>query len=353
MRLPTNAETTVDSQTTRRRRWFGELVHFYSGGADQVAPKLPEFERRPFALGEIPQAKEDLLTAALPSGENRFWDVIVRVPTSEDERETPVGVVSKAYKLVQHRELFEKAREAVKNADINLAEVTVNVATSAYESRMALSFILPDRFGFDPGDNEKVALQLLCMNSVDGLFRLTVMMGWFRFVCTNGVIVGTSRLGQRLLHNESLRLPDLTKVLSEGIRVAEKEKDAYEQWIQTPVSNQQLISWVDGPLRKKWGVLAAARAYLICRHGCDGKFVNPFERALPHQKQMKVTKPVPGAPQKPANAYSVCQALAWVAKERRDLQEQVDGMREIPGLMSKLIQSAPRTSQLQLRLKDA
>jgi hypothetical protein len=218
---------------------------------------------------------------------------------------------------------------------------------------MALSFILPDRFVFDPGDNQKVALQLVCMNSVDGSFRLTVMMGWYRFVCTNGLMVGTSRLGQRLIHNESLRLPDLAKVLSEGIRLAEKEKGAYEQWIETPVSNEELTSWVDGPLRKKWGALAAARTYLICRRGSDGKFVNPFERALPHQKQMKVTKPVPGAPQKAENAYSVCQALAWIAKERRDLQEQVDGMREIPDLMSKLIRSAPRTSQLQLRLKGA
>jgi len=45
-------------------------------------------------------------------------------------------------------------------------------------------------------------------------------------------------------------------------------------------SNEQLTSWVDGPLRKKWGALAAARTYLICQHGSDGKFVNPFEKGF-------------------------------------------------------------------------
>ncbi len=342
MLLPKVRSGNQNNSSTDAPKWFGELVHFYSGSADQIIHKIPSFDRRPFAIGAIPQGEEMAFPAFSPRGENRFWDVIVRlpIPACVDEQETPVGVVSKAYKLVQHKQLFDEARQAIECANIDCSKVVVNVAMSAYGTRMAINFMLPDEYGFDPGDGEKVALQFVCLNSVDGSCRLTIMMGWFRFVCTNGLIVGTSRLRQRLIHNESLQLPDLTKVLSEGIRLADKEKGDYKKWVQTPVNDRQLISWVDGPLCKKWGVLAAARTYLICRSGCDGHFVNPFEKSAPHQKRMKAIGPVPGARPGITNAYSASQALAWIAKERRDLQEQVNGMREIPSLMGKLIAAA-------------
>ncbi len=358
MSLPSpTAETTAEANTGGPR-WFGQLVDTHFGSLKEITKVLPRFERRPFRLGSDLQVG-DSSSGIKANGDNKFWDLIVRVPALEDELETPVAVVSKRYKLIQHSRLLEKAVEAVKGAEIKPEEVTGQVALSPYGSRMLLSLILPDRFSYDPGDGKKVTLRFVCINSVDGTCRLTIMLGWFRLVCENGLIVGTSRISQRLIHNESLELPNLAEILKEGISLAEQEKSAYEEWIRTPVSDGQLTSWVDGPLCKKWGVLAAARTYLICQRGCDGQFANPFEKASPHRKQMKVTAPVPGAPRKATNAYSVCQALAWIAKERRDLQEQVDGMREIPGLMSKLIRGAPqptpRTSgggQLTLNIAD-
>jgi hypothetical protein len=340
MSLPTGTPGTAAQAHADEPKWFAELVDTHSGSLDEIAQVLPRFERRPFRLGSQAGESSPGLKA---SGENKFWDLIVRVPASADELETPVGVVSKRYRLVQHYDLFEKAREAVENAQIDLEEVNAIIALSAYGSRMMLSFILPDRFGYAPVDGQDLALRFVCINSVDGTCKLTVMMGWFSFVCKNGLIVGTSRLSQRLIHNEFLELPNLPKVLKAGIRLAEKEKSAYDEWIQTPVSDGQLISWIDGPLCKNWGVLAAARTFLICKCGQDGRFATPFEEGSPHEKRMKLTIPVPGAPKKATNAYSVCQALAWVAKERRDLQEQVDGMRQIPELMRKLIRSAPQS----------
>jgi hypothetical protein len=76
---------------------------------------------------------------------------------------------------------------------------------------------------------------------------------------------------------------------------------------------------------------------LICTKGWDGKFVDPFEKAPPHSKTMEQTQQVPGSLLAADSAYSICQALAWIAKERRDIQEQLDRMREIPDLMGALL----------------
>ena len=62
----------------------------------------------------------------------------------------PVGVVSKKYKLVQHRELFQSAVEAMK--ELKVLETVEGSAdrSPVYASRMAARFTLPDEYAFDP-----------------------------------------------------------------------------------------------------------------------------------------------------------------------------------------------------------
>jgi hypothetical protein len=52
---------------------------------------------------------------------------------------------------------------------------------------------------------------------------------------------------------------------------------------------------------------------------------------------MVQTSRVPGAPKKAENAYHIAQALAWIARGRRDIQDQLDGMMAIPKLMAFLL----------------
>jgi len=101
---------------------------------------------------------------------------------------------------------------------------------------MALKFILPERFAFAPGDkNLKMSLVLECFNSVDASTRLIVTLGWLRLVCLNGMMVGTSRLSQKLIHNEFLDIPDLQDTLRDGIEAANAEIDFYSRWLKTTV----------------------------------------------------------------------------------------------------------------------
>ena len=93
------------------------------------------------------------------------------------------------------------------------------------------------------------------------------------------------------------------------------------------------------PLKNKWGALAAARVRLIFRTGCDGEFEDPFEKAPPSRKRMVKEAAVPGAFMKADHAYAASQALAWVARKRLDVQDQLDYMRQIPELMHALVPS--------------
>lgn len=318
-------------------RWFGEPVCISAGSPQDLLKLVPRFDRRPFAMCSVGSPSNHHVPAPSTLGENGFYDLIVRLPLNKQEAEIPVGIVSKHYTLVQHLEVVERAAEAINSAGVKLDQVSAELALSASGSKMAFTFTLPDKFDFDPGDKMILKLRFHCVNSVDGQCRLKIMLGWYRFVCGNGLVVGTSRLNQRFVHNEYLKLPDLERILTEGLKFAGQERASLTEWVRRFVDESRLDKWSDGPLRDMWGPLAAARVHLICRTGYDGRFARQGEKAPPHRKGMIRAGHVPGAPARAENAYHVAQALAWIARSKKDIHDQLDCMVEIPKLMNALL----------------
>jgi hypothetical protein len=330
------------------RRWFGDPVSVVEDSPEALRKLIPQFERRPFSFrNPDPSKKHKLLSPStfVARGENELTDLIVRLPLNKEEFATPVAAVSKTYKLIQHTDLFEQAYDALESASVDVSRVFGELTLSAYGSKMALTFTLPNEFDFDPGDGHVLNLSLQCVNSVDGRCRLRIMLGWFRFICGNGLVVGTARLSQRFIHNEFLELPNLKRLLTEGLKSAEAEKKSFVEWLGARIEPTCLIGWIDGPLREGWGPLAAARVYLICETGQDGHFAKAGEQAPPHCKSMVQTCSVPGAAKKAENAYHVAQALAWIARSRRDVQDQLEWMLTIPDLMKALLAGSKRNAR--------
>jgi len=174
--------------------------------------KIPTFERRSFGLTQTDNQRSRL---------NERLDTIVRLPFRGDETLIPVGVVSKDYVLMPHHAVLDIPTEALKAAEIAPENVRAELTITEYGERMALSLYLPDKYSIDPGDGEVMALRLECFNSVDGSSRFRVLMGWFRFVCSNGLIIGVTRADVRRRHVGNFRLTDRqrsSRVRVEGIR---------------------------------------------------------------------------------------------------------------------------------------
>jgi len=226
---------------------------------------------------------------------------------------------------------------------LHLDEVTCQLALTSNGERMALGLQLPDKYGLDLGDRDRMDLRLQCFNSVDGSTRFKALLGWFRFVCSNGLVVGTTTSSLWRRHDEHLEVEDIASVFRAGLRVATNEEaPMYGVWLRTEVRRERIQEWVDGSLAKAWGKKAAARAYHIVETGCDAKFVKPFERARPSCRTVERGPRVPGSIVPARNAFAVCQTLAWLAKERRDLEEQLEWSRQIGNLMKHLLKTAQR-----------
>ncbi len=326
--------------TESNKIWNGSPVTQYDGTMMDLRECIPLYERRTFgpALHRIADRLLDPLfeTPAAISGINTFHDVIVRMPLNSDAVEIPVGVVSKQYALIQHRTLFDEASKAIKRVGINLSETTVQLSMTAFGERMHLAILLPEKYNMVLND-DVLGLRLECFNSVDGSMKFTCIIGWLRFVCSNGLVVGVADTYYKQRHNRNLEMNDIAAMLGAGIAATTGEMESYLGWSKKQITEDTLEKWTNEHLAKRWGVKAAARAWHITRSGCDVSFADPFEKGLPTEKTVRVESVVPGAILPGNTVYAVAQSLAWLAKERRDIQEQLQMKREIHELLKPLL----------------
>jgi len=309
-------------------KWLQSPVSLYKGNLAEVSRYIPEFERRSFGLTQENGSYSRL---------NRRLDMIVRKPTGFDPNHVPVGVVSKAYTLVPHTEVIGVIRKALAGLGLAPDKVLANLEITEYGERMALSVFLPEQYRYDPGDGHPMALRLECHNSVDGSSRFKAFVGWYRFVCSNGLIIGVTRFDVRRRHVGDMALPDVGKALAEGIEASEKEKENFGKWRQRKVNFDQIRTWTDGDLRKGWGFKAAARSWNIARTGFDAAIVGSYNKSTPTTIEVENVSRVPGSPPRVANLYDVSQILAWLARDRRDLEEQLQWREQISDLLKPLM----------------
>ena len=313
--------------TEPQPKWFNSPVTYHNGNLTDIRNHIPAFERCGFGLTQADNQLSRL---------NKRLDTIVRRPFGDDKAFVPVGVVSKDYALVQHGAVLDVVITAFENVKIPPAAVKAELRITEYGERMALSLYLPDEYRFDPGDGYPMALRLECLNSVDGSTRFRVLMGWLRLVCSNGLIIGVTHSDVRRRHIGDLGIAGVGAVLTSGLRESKTEKKNFEGWRKAEITLNRIVPWVDKDLRKEWGFKAAARTFHIARFGYDADVVGQYKGSTPATIDMQKTKRVPGAPHECRNLFDLSQILAWLAKERRDVQEQLEWREKIHELLARL-----------------
>jgi len=310
--------------------WMGSKVKEHTGRIVEIRSLLPSFYVKPFAI-----------YSAGNSVINPNLNTVVQTPANQNEMEMPIGVVSKKYKLIQHYEVFDVAVNAMRGIGIDTELVEAKLTITEFGERMALSFLFPEdesySFSIDEnGDNMRLRLQ--CFNSVEGSARFIAFLELYRLVCSNGLMVGIAKLDFRKRHCIGWEIDDIGEVLSVGLSVITEEVELYRDWQKKKPAPESIRQWVDGPLADEWGVKLAARAFHIIGSGRDAEFAKPFERGWPSEKTMEPTCKVPGISEEAHNAFDISQVLSWLTNQTRDVQQQVDRMRDIPNLMDSLLE---------------
>ena len=314
----------INPPSRNARRWGALPMGLdFTGSPQEAFARLPRFER--------------IRSEDLGLGVNESSDLVVRTNGIDNviERPTPISFVSKSYRLIQHSEFLTSALNIagqLPKAKINSVEVFL---TSNGERAM-FRIGLGDAFSFGP-DGQEVGLQMLCKNSVDGGVAASARLGWFRFVCANGMIVGLEMGRTRLTHTPTAHLGNLFEPLIRQVQIASDDQSTMHRWAKARVKSEALRKWVDTDVAEAWNGLAASRVWSICTSGRDAScYLPPFKKDIPTRRQVKRAQAVPGSPAKAETLYAVAQALSWVASRRSDQDECESFQRGIGPLMAKV-----------------
>lgn len=337
----TQAGVTIE---TTEEKWLSSPITSYRGPIESVREYIPTFERRTFGPNLAPPLYRGEPTLFekpdVPAGVNPWYDAIVRMPLKSEggtDPEIPIGIVSPQYTLLQHQAVIDETLKAVGELGVDAKQITADMDLTHFGERMRLGLIFPEEFSLTLKGDDRMALRLECFNSVEGSTRFMAVIGWLRFVCSNGLIIGETKTDYRRRHNQAMDIGEIVQVLRDGITSTAREERIYKKWMQHKVTDEHLETWVNRTLSKSWGVKAAARTWHITRNGYDVSLADPFEPGSPTEKTVVRGADVPGAILPGDTAFAVAQSLAWLAKERRDVQEQLLWKQQIPSLMQPLL----------------
>ena len=128
----------VKNTGKKKEKWNGRKVDDYHGEPlSKIRQRIPAFERVDFAMDD--------------GGENRYRDLIIREPLNtdsvyiRDRVHIPIKSVSKRYRLVQHRDVFDALAAALGQIVPDVQSLDPKLKITEYGERMWINFTLEIR----------------------------------------------------------------------------------------------------------------------------------------------------------------------------------------------------------------
>src|SRR6266705_1660402 len=244
-------------------RWHARKVTYFAGNWSQLSCLIPDFNIEDFkADGDAPA--------------NPYRKTVVRLPRTPFEQPIPVETVSNTYTLAQHKEVAEKCFEGIRFARIATSDLRCEVGLSELGEWMNLRIYFPEEFNYNPTDGKPLGLRVECFNSVDGSSRLVILLGWIRFICSNGMVIGETKAELRDTHDKHMNLKRVVEAVFDGLGKVGIDLDRLRRWEQRKIDEDKLRRWVNKTVTDAWNKKAACRVFHICLYGNDVEIADPF-----------------------------------------------------------------------------
>ena len=157
------------------------------------------------------------------------------------ETEKIISVVGSGYKLEHNDEVYPKFEDAIRLSSLNTTGMTRDVQTSHGEGRTVVSYTFPEhRVSIKEGD--EMDLTLTVLNSYDTSWRFRSLMGAFRLLCANGMIVGDTLAEYSGKHTASLDTDRAIKDLGIALDIYLQNADAWKEYPKIAVTTKQVDS---------------------------------------------------------------------------------------------------------------
>ena len=179
--------------------------------SNSAAVSFPEVQEVPVSWGEINLQRADQYKAIVNPESSKVY-----------------SIVSKDYKLIRHEEAVQRIESTI---DENLELGKYKSATEFYNdgARMRMTYSFYEKsVEIKKGDTVNPELHLF--NSYDTTWPFIVLIGAFRFVCANGLVVGEKYLHLRKRHVYHFEDMDLKEQVSTALKRFKLQTNQWKKW---------------------------------------------------------------------------------------------------------------------------
>ena len=143
------------------------------------------------------------------------------------------AIVSRDYRLIRHEQAIDEAEQAIEEAS-GLGKYEISTDFCNDGGRMRRIYRFPE-ISVEIKSDDFVNPELHLFNSYDTVWPFIVLLGAFRLVCTNGMVVGKEFLHLRKRHVYDFEQIDLKEQISSALERFELQTERWKKW-----ANRQL-----------------------------------------------------------------------------------------------------------------
>ena len=163
-------------------------------------------------------------------GEDKSQAVQYRAIVNKDEPDQIFSIMTSRYKIVNHSEALQLADEAIaRNPEFGESAKKIFLLNEG--GKMEVKYTFPEVDVDIDGRGDIVNPQLIIRNSYDGGWKFGIMLGAFRIICSNGLVVGKKIYMLKQFHYENLLLENIAVELEKAMHNFSIQTKIWEKWV--------------------------------------------------------------------------------------------------------------------------
>ena len=149
-----------------------------------------------------------------------------------------LGVHGKNYKTVSHKEMIDSARNVLERSDLDLADMKESIQVNDSGTMCYVQHDIPSHKVETP-DGDTSALQLLHINSTNGVWPYQASVGSLQSACLNKQVFlkGTAGIYKRR-HTNSLDIDSGARMINNTVNVLVHENKIWCEWANIKASQK-------------------------------------------------------------------------------------------------------------------
>jgi len=149
-----------------------------------------------------------------------------------------VNVVKSTFKYEQFSKSFEIMNDILIDADLDISGMKREYEVSIDDAKIKIIYTLPE-YKIDLGNGDVTEFQLFHYNSMDGVWKWSLMWGMVRMICLNSQVSYSANGLYLAKHTPSLSPDHAKEKITAGINQFKADGENWKRWRSNKVTDKQ------------------------------------------------------------------------------------------------------------------